>query len=122
MNKSEYTVRYTRGSGPGGQHKNKVETCVVLTHTETGLQERCQDTRSRERNLNLAISGLKKKVMAHYNDIQAKDKYKAHRERIDQAKTIRTYNFKTMQAINHRSKRKADLKRVLDGDINLINC
>jgi protein subunit release factor B len=45
MEKKDLKISYTRGSGPGGQHKNKVETCVTVTHLPTGLSERCQDTR-----------------------------------------------------------------------------
>ncbi len=62
MERKDLKIIYTRGSGPGGQHKNKVETCVVVTHIPTGLQERCQDTRSRQRNLNLAKERLEKKI------------------------------------------------------------
>ena len=70
--------------------------------------------------MKLAVIRLEEKVRKHFNDIEAADKHDKHRERIKNARTIRTYNFKTRQAIDHRSKRKADLRRVLDGEIELM--
>ena len=42
FNKKDYKIEYTKGTGAGGQHKNKVETCVTITHLPTGMKERCQ--------------------------------------------------------------------------------
>ena len=62
MKDSDLDIRITRGTGPGGQHKNKVETCVIITHIPTGLQEKCQDTRSKLKNLELAKERIEEKV------------------------------------------------------------
>ena len=118
MNKNEYIVRYTRGSGPGGQHKNKVETCAVITHKSTGIQVRCQDTRSKNQNLKIGLEKLSKKVENHYDVIRNEKKHNDHKERVKNAKTIRTYNFKTKTVYDHRTKVKKDLKRVMNGELD----
>ena len=62
MESKEFDIRITRGSGPGGQHKNKVETCVIITHIPTGLQEKCQFTRSKLQNVKIAKKRLELKI------------------------------------------------------------
>jgi len=54
MKKKDFSIRITKSSKPGGQNVNKVETCVIITHVPTGLQEMCQDSRSKNRNLKIA--------------------------------------------------------------------
>ena len=46
INEQDLEERYIRSSGPGGQHVNKTSTCVVLHHRPSGLQVKCQDSRS----------------------------------------------------------------------------
>ena len=116
----DINIKYTRGSGPGGQHKNKVETCVVITHIPTGIVERCQETRSRNQNLKLAKERLQKKLIIAKQNELLKLKKIIRDERIANSKVIRTYNFPRREVIDHRSKRKADLRKVLDGELNLI--
>lgn len=52
-------VKRTRGSGPGGQHRNKVETAIVITHRPTGVVGQASENRSQERNRELAIQRLR---------------------------------------------------------------
>ena len=118
MKKNEYTVRYTRGSGPGGQHKNKVETCVVVTHIASGIQVRCQDTRSKTQNLKIGLEKLNKKVELYYDEIRDKKKKQVRKKRIENLKVIKTYNFQTNTVYDHRTKIKKELKRVLNGEID----
>lgn len=55
-------VSTTRGSGPGGQNRNKVETCVVLRHLPTGMIVRCETERSQHRNKSIALSLLRARL------------------------------------------------------------
>ena len=117
MKEEDLYIIYTKGSGPRGQHKNKVETCVVITHIPTGLRERCQDTRSKSRNFKIAKERLFKKI----REVEAVDlqevKNKRRIELIHNQRVIRTYNFNRNEVYDHRTKVKRDLKRVLNGEI-----
>lgn len=56
---AECTVQFTRRSGPGGQHRNKVETAVVLTHTPTGIRAEASERRSQAENRSVALFRLR---------------------------------------------------------------
>ena len=116
----EFEIKYTKGTGSGGQHKNKVETCVVITHLPTGIKERCQDTRSKNQNLTLAKSRITKKIQAHYDKLVSQKKYEEYKKRIDNSKIIRTYNYNRNEVKDHRSKAKSELKKVLNGDLDCL--
>jgi len=55
-------IKRTRGSGPGGQHRNKVETAVVVEHQQTGLRGEASERRSQEQNRQQAIQRLRVKL------------------------------------------------------------
>ena len=52
-------VKRTRGSGPGGQHRNKVETAIVITHTQSGIVGQASEKRSQHRNRDVAVERLR---------------------------------------------------------------
>lgn len=62
---AECDVRRQRRSGPGGQHRNKVETAVVVTHLPTGLKGDASETRSQERNRQNAVRRLRTELAVH---------------------------------------------------------
>lgn len=119
-NKKDFKLTYTRGSGPGGQHKNKVESCVVATHIPTGIQERCEETRSKIKNEKLAIQ----RILAKLEQIEKNKKHESQnnlrKELILNNKPIRTYNYARNEVVDHRTGRRANLKKVLDGDLDLL--
>jgi peptide chain release factor 1 len=114
-----FDIRITRGHGPGGQHKNKVETCVIITHVPTGLQEMCQDSRSKNRNLKIAKERLDKKIIK-YQDKQIQEiKNEKRKELIKNQSIIRTYNYNENRVYDHRTKIRYDLKKFMKGEIDL---
>ena len=62
MNATDITTEFVRGSGPGGQHRNKATTGVRLTHAPTGIQATATERRSRTANLKVAHSRLTVRV------------------------------------------------------------
>lgn len=122
MNKSDVRVERIRGKGPGGQNKNKVASCVRLTHVPTGLVVRI-DGRDQHKNLKLAWKELERRL-ADWQSQQKSDKRKAKRDAaIKDTPTIRTYDFKTNRVKDHRSGKTASLKDVLEkGKLELLQC
>jgi len=115
MKKLDLKVEYTKGSGPGGQHKNKVETCVTITHIPTGISQRSQDTRSRSRNYNLAWSRLNCKVKEQ-RDALKKEQEDIIRHSLN-TDVIRTYNYARNEVKDHRTGEKHNLKQFMDGKV-----
>ena len=115
-----FKIEYTRGTGPGGQNKNKVETCVVITHIPTGFKEKCEDSRKRNQNektAHLRLLSRLKKVEENEKHEKLND---ARKQAIEENGTIRTYNFKGNYVKEHRTGKTANLNKVMDGNLNLL--
>lgn len=124
LDKNDVTKRYTKGSGAGGQHRNKVETAVVLTHNPTGVTVKCEEQRSQQQNEERAWEMLEKRLEAID---RRKNHQKKNTKRIKQIGTglrgdkIRTYRVKDDLVIDHRSNKKIRLKDITRGKINKLH-
>jgi len=122
IERGDVTIRYTRGRGPGGQNKNKVHSCVVMTHNATGITVRI-DGRDRGQNEREAYKEIERRVSLAKEQRKAAVKKDRRDYAIQDGNTpiIRTYDYKDGMVRDHRTKKKAPLKEVLfKGRIELL--
>lgn len=101
----DYRLDKFCSSGPGGQHVNKTESAVRLTHLETGIVVQCQDEKSQIKNLAKALRVLKSRVYDHYREIEAKKRSDDRKSKVgsgDRSQRVRTYNFPENRVTDHR--------------------
>lgn len=118
-----YKIETKRGTGPGGQHKNKTESCVKVTDIETGISETCQETRSQQKNKKTATQRLNKRLRILRQENLNKAQNLHRRDQINNPDTLkrrRTYNFLTNTVKDHRTNKTASLKEILNGNIDLL--
>ena len=124
LNDKDLRIDTFRASGAGGQHINKTDSAVRITHLPTGLVVECQDGRSQHTNKEKAL----KVLAARLNDMQKREaqaKEAAERKSLigsgDRSERIRTYNYPQGRVTDHRinlTLHKLDF--VMDGDMEEI--
>ncbi len=122
INPADLRVDTFRASGAGGQHINKTDSAVRLTHLPTGLVVECQDDRSQHRNREKALQVL----AARLKDQQQRerhDKEAAQRKSLvgsgDRSERIRTYNYPQGRLTDHRINLTLyKLQAILEGDLD----
>ena len=110
----------TKDSGPGGQHRNKTESCVVMRHVPTGIEAKAA-TKSQHDNRRTARATLEARVKDHYSSIEQKRRSQERSESRGsgmRGDKIRTYRERDDQVTDHRSDRKARLKDVRAGNLD----
>ena len=113
-----------RASGAGGQHVNKTESAIRITHLPTGLVVTCQDETSQHKNKAAALKVLRSRLLAEEQDKLARERAVVRRDMVstgDRSAKIRTYNFPQGRITDHRINFTAyNLDGVMDGDIGDI--
>jgi peptide chain release factor 1 len=121
LNMSDIRKDTFRASGAGGQHINKTESAVRLTHFPSGVVVECQDGRSQHQNYDSALTELRSRLyQAEMNKQQAE--VSAHRKSLigsgDRSDKIRTYNWPQGRVTDHRiNKTVYNLENIINGDV-----
>ena len=122
LNPAELRVDTYRASGAGGQHVNKTDSAIRITHLPTGIVVECQDSRSQHKNRERALSVL----AARIKDKQEKElaaKTASTRKSLigsgDRSERIRTYNFPQGRVTDHRINLTLyKIERIMDGELD----
>ena len=121
---SDLKIDTYRASGAGGQHVNKTESAIRITHIPTGVVVTCQDETSQHKNKAAALKVLRSRLLAAQQEKIARERAKARKNMVstgDRSAKIRTYNFPQGRITDHRINFTAyNLEGVMDGQINSI--
>jgi len=101
----DYRTDKFHASGPGGQHVNKTESAIRLTHYDSGIVVQCQDEKSQHKNLAKALRVLKTRLYERRKEEEQKKRSDERRSKIgsgDRSQRIRTYNFPENRLTDHR--------------------
>lgn len=121
INEKDLQIDYYRSGGAGGQHVNKTESAIRITHIPTGIVVQCQDERSQGKNKEKAMNWLKSKLYDYYQT-QENSAY-AEKRKIqvgsgDRCEKIRTYNYPQSRITDHRINMTIySLENFMNGDI-----
>ncbi|MDG2220804.1 MAG: peptide chain release factor 1 [Rubripirellula sp.] len=117
----DYRVDKFGASGPGGQHVNKTESAIRLTHHETGIVVQCQDEKSQHKNLAKALRVLKARIYEQKREEEAAKQAEQRKGLIgsgDRSQRIRTYNFPQNRLTDHRINLTIyKLDQIIAGDV-----
>ena len=124
VNDSDLKIDTYRASGAGGQHVNKTESAIRITHIPTGLVVTCQDESSQHKNRAAALKVLKSRLLASEQEKAAAERAAERRSLVstgDRSAKIRTYNFPQGRVTDHRINFTSyKLNEILDGDITEV--
>jgi peptide chain release factor 1 len=122
INNADIKVDTYRASGAGGQHVNKTESAIRLTHIPTGLVVTCQDEASQHKNKASAMKVLRSRLFALEQEKLNKDRDDMRKNLVstgDRSAKIRTYNFPQGRITDHRINYTSHkLQATLEGDIS----
>ncbi len=121
INESDLKIDTYRASGAGGQHVNKTESAIRITHNPTGLIVTCQDETSQHKNRDKAMKVLRSRLYEVEMEKQHKERADARKTMVstgDRSAKIRTYNFPQGRVTDHRINLTLyKLNDIMDGDL-----
>ena len=124
INKADIRVDTFRASGAGGQHVNKTDSAIRITHMPTGIVVECQDERSQHKNKARAMSLLQSRILTGIQDKQQQEQASERRSLVgsgDRSERIRTYNYPQSRISDHRINLTLyKLNEIMEGALNEV--
>jgi len=122
LNPADLRVDTYRSSGAGGQHVNKTDSAIRITHIPSGIVVECQDERSQHKNRSRAMALLKARLLASEQEKQQSAQAQSRKLQVgsgDRSERIRTYNFPQGRITDHRINLTLyKLADVMQGDLD----
>lgn len=124
INPADLRIDTFRSSGAGGQHVQKTDSAIRITHIPTGTVVECQDERSQHKNRARAMSLLRARILAAEQDKQHKQQADARRNLVgtgDRSERIRTYNYPQGRLTDHRINLTLyQLQQIMEGELSPV--
>lgn len=124
INPADIRVDTFRASGAGGQHVNKTDSAIRITHIPTGIVVECQEERSQHKNRAKAMSVLQSRIMAEQVQKQEAEQAETRKSLVgsgDRSERIRTYNYPQGRITDHRINLTLyKLNEVVEGDLDQV--
>lgn len=124
INQTDLHIDTYRASGAGGQHVNKTDSAIRITHIPSGIVITCQDQRSQHKNKERAMKILRSKLYELAQTQQASELAQERKSQVgtgDRSERIRTYNYPQKRVTDHRiGLTLYKIDEILDGDMNEI--
>ncbi len=122
FNPKDIRIDTYAASGPGGQHVNKTESAIRVTHIPSGIVVTCQDEKSQHKNKDKALKVLKARLFEHEKSKQEESIAQSRKSQVgsgERSEKIRTYNFPQSRVTDHRvDGRNFNISFVIDGDLD----
>ena len=122
INESDLQIDTFRSSGAGGQHINKTESAIRITHIPTGTVVECQDERSQHKNKDKALKILRSRILESEREKQSAEIAGVRKNQVgtgDRSERIRTYNYPQGRVTDHRiGLTLYKIESILNGDLN----
>jgi peptide chain release factor 1 len=124
INPADLRIDTYRASGAGGQHVNKTESAIRITHIPTGVVVECQDERSQHKNRARAMSLLQSRILSAEQDKQSAEIAASRKLQVgsgDRSERIRTYNFPQGRLTDHRINLTLyKLEAIMEGELDPV--
>ncbi|MCB0638426.1 MAG: peptide chain release factor 1 [Lewinella sp.] len=124
INKADLKIDTYRSSGAGGQHVNKTESAIRITHLPTGIVSESQDGRSQHKNKEIAMTRLLQRIQEQQRSAQASELAATRKSLVgsgDRSDKIRTYNYPQNRVTDHRINLTLyNLDQIMDGQFENI--
>lgn len=124
INPDDLRIDTYRSSGAGGQHVNKTDSAIRITHLPTGVVVECQDERSQHKNRAKAMALLKTRLLSEQQNKQKQEQDKSRKLQVgsgDRSERIRTYNFPQGRLTDHRINLTLyNLVDIMEGDLSPV--